>query len=314
MNVWQVSARSTARSYAETFLSYGVALVGPGDAGRWSVDRGDAEFDGPHVRRFATDALVGDTILLRTGLARISAIGLIASEYLYLEQFDDVNGWDLQHARRIRWFRLPSDYEFSAPVFGAGPPRFSRVASADVLGYVERFLASPPTDWQAAALPPMAAEQPPLSVVPGPIQDIVIQALDLAPIIRSATGFGDPPSEDEQLTHLVVPLLRALGWPPERVAVKWRCIDVALFIALPRCPANCRFVVEAKRPAIGVEGALAQARGYVEAIGAPADIVLTDGLRFRAYSAAASYAPVAYANLLRLKQGSERLFEFLKHP
>jgi hypothetical protein len=33
-----------------------------------------------------------------------------------------------------------------------------------------------------------------------------------------------------------VPFLRALGWPPERIAVKWRYIDVAVFRSLPRTP------------------------------------------------------------------------------
>ena len=38
---------------------------------------------------------------------RIAAVGLVAGDYLYVNAFDDVNGWDLQHARRVRWCRLP---------------------------------------------------------------------------------------------------------------------------------------------------------------------------------------------------------------
>jgi hypothetical protein len=56
--------------------------------------------------------------------------------------------------------------------------------------------------------------------------------------LDESTGLGEPPSEDELIAHFVVPFLRTLGWPPERIAVKWRYIDVAVFQALPRIPEN----------------------------------------------------------------------------
>src|SRR5689334_12684642 len=125
-SVWQVSGGPANRAYAEIFLRYGVALIGPGDAGAWRLDRGDEAFEGPFVRRFATELRDGDILLLRVGMSQIVAIGLVAGDYGYLNQFDDVNGWDLQHARRVRWFPLPSPYRFDQAVFGASPPRFSR--------------------------------------------------------------------------------------------------------------------------------------------------------------------------------------------
>src|SRR5258708_11791333 len=99
--VWQVSAGPASRSYTDVFLKHGVALIGPGDAGLWSHERYSYDFALlGFVGRFAEEIAVGDIVLLRTGAATISAVGIVASEYLYLEVFDDVNGWDLQHARR----------------------------------------------------------------------------------------------------------------------------------------------------------------------------------------------------------------------
>jgi hypothetical protein len=49
------------------------------------------------------------------------------------------------------------------------------------------------------------------------------------------------------IVHFVVPLLRALGWPVEWIAIKWRNIDVAVFHGLPQTAEKCRFVIEAKR-------------------------------------------------------------------
>jgi hypothetical protein len=296
------------------FLKRGVALVGPGDAGPWTPERDDIEFDGGFVRRFASDVASGDILLLRTGLATVVAVGLVAGDYLYWNAFDDVNGWDLQHARRVRWSRLPAQHVFVGSTFGANPPRCSRVWSRDVVEFAERFLNSPPTYWQTVPLPELPLEEPPLDYVPDALQEIVAQAADLVPLFQHVESFGEPPSEDELIAHFVLPFLRALGWPPERIAVKWRYIDVAVFLALPRTPENCYFVIEAKRLGAGVEGALQQAKGYVEALGIPRDVIVTDGIRYRMYAGDLGFEPMAYANLVRLKKRAADLFARVQRP
>lgn len=312
--IWQISAGPASRSYADVFLRYGVALIGPGDAGPWTPARGDEAFQGSFVRRFATEIAPGDVVLLRTGLARIAAVGIVAGGYQYLNAFDDVNGWDLQHARRVRWARLPHEHDFGSAVFGANPPRYARVWNEQVVDFALRFLNSPPTQWQQAALPPLPPEEPPLANVPEAIGALVAQAADLLPLMQDGQRFGELPSEDETIVHFVVPLLRALGWPPERIAVKWRFVDVAVFGALPRAPANCRFVIEAKRLGAGVEGALEQAQGYVAALGAACDAIVTDGIRYRLYDGARGFAPLAYANLANLKRPAAELFARVQRP
>ncbi len=310
--VWQISGGPAPRSFADVLLKYGVGLVGPGDSGPWRCNRDDGEFDGGFVRRFASELQVGDPILLRTGLSKIRAVGILASDYVYLNAFDDVNGWDLQHARRIRWSELPVEYDFGDMVFGANPTRFSRVGSPDVIDYALRYLNSAPTFWQGAALPPLPEEEPPLEEAPEPVREIIAHVQDLYPLLDDSHAFGELPTEDEMVGHFVLPLLRCLGWPPERIAVKWNYIDVALFKTLPRIPQNCCLVIEAKRIGAGVEGALEQAKGYVRDLGLACDAVVTDGIRYRLYSCEDDFAPVAYANLARLKQSALTLFTRLK--
>jgi hypothetical protein len=312
--VWQVSAGSGPASFADVFLRHGVALVGPGDPGPWTPSRDDDEFGGGFVRRFAAERAAGDVLLLRTGLASIQAVDLVASDYVYCTLFDDVNGRDLQHARRVRWCRLPDAYDFGGRVFGANPPRFSRVLNEEVVDFAERFLGSPPRQWQDADVPPLPMEEPNLEDCPADVAGLLAEARDLYPLFWDGDHFGDHPTEDELVAHFVVPLLRSLGWPPERIAVKWRRIDVALFRALPRTPENCHLVLEAKRPAVGVESALMQARGYLDALGVVRDIVLTDGMRYRMYACARDFRPMAYADLLRLKRPALELFDRLRRP
>jgi hypothetical protein len=105
-----------------------------------------------------------------------------------------------------------------------------------------------------------------------------------------------------------------LGWHPEQIAVQWRNVDVAVFRALPRIPENCHFIIESKRFGAGVEGALDQGKGYIETLGIKADVIVSDGVRYRMYSRDTGFAPVAYANLLWLKQSATELFERMKRP
>ncbi len=314
-SIWQISGGPATRSYADVFLRHGVALLGPGDPGPWSQKLYDYDFSlQGFIGGFAERMASGDALVLRTSQNSIRAIGIVADGYEHLHTFDDVNGWDLQHCRRIRWFQLPGDYVFDGPVFGATPSRFSRVQNPAVVDYVTRFLGSPPTDWQSAPLPKLPAEEPPLHEIPEELRAIVGEAHDYVALIEHDGGFTERPAEDETIAHFVVPLLKTLGWPAERIAIKWRNIDVSLFITLPRTPANCHLVIEAKRVGAGVEGALDQAMGYVRALGVPRDVMVTDGIRYRMYSATEDFAPIAYANLIRLKQSSLRLFERLKRP
>lgn len=315
--VWQVSGGPANRSYVDVLLRHGVALIGPGDAGPWHPGRDDQEMGGGFVRRFARDVQPGDILLLRSGSSAIHAVGLVAGDYCYLSQFDDVNGWDLQHARRVRWYPLPEPYHFDEWVFGANPPRLSRLAAAELVDYARRFVSAPPLHWQTAPLPHLPEEEPFLEALPAGLEGLatlVAQVQDLVGLYEQRDGFGDRPSEDELLAHCVVPLFRALGWPVERIALKWRYVDASLFRVLPRTPDNLHLIVEAKRLGAGVEGALAQARGYLQALGVSRDVMVTDGIRYRLYAAELDFAPVAYANLARLKQPALALFGRLKRP
>ena len=311
-SIWQLAGGPASRPYAEVFLKHGVGMIGPGDAGPWKPERGDDEFEGGFVRRFASEMQVGDVLLLRTGMAGISAVGIVASDYLYLNQFDDVNGWDLQHARRVRWSELPGEYAFDSAVFGANPTRCSRIWNEEVKDYAERFLNSPPTHWQESPLPALPPEEPDLENLPPFLEGIVAKANDLVGLYWDRQNFGDLPTEDELVAHFVVPFLLNLGWPTERISIKWRRIDIAVFKALPRTPENCRFVIEAKRLGAGVEGALAQAKGYVNELGVPCDIIVTDGIRYRMYACDREFEPVAYANLVRLKRSAVTLFDRMR--
>jgi len=303
--VWQMSSGPASGPYAETLIDHGVALVGPGDTGPWR--QGKPMADWPQVRLFACDVQEGDILLLRSGSSLLQAIGIVASGYTYLDQFDDVHGWDLQHARRVNWFRLPEEHRFDTGVFmGAS---FGRVMQPEVITYAQRFVNSPPTDWQSATLPPLPPDEPDLEEVPADLQEIVAVACDLGGgLYWDGQAFGPPPTEREMVAHLVVPFLRSLGWWQEHIALEWQYVDVTLFRALPRSAETCHLIVEAKQVGYGLDDALEQAKDYARTIGAQCDILVTNGIRYRLHARDQGYAPVAYANLCRLKSSATNLF------
>ena len=310
--IWQIAGGPSNRSYADVFLKYYVGLIGPGDAGKWEPGRKDEDFEGSFTRQLASEAKEGDILLLRTGQSTIIAVGIIASDYVFLSQFDDVNGWDLQHGRRVRWCKLAKDYTFEGKVFGANPRRFSRTNDSKVRLFAEKFLNSPPTDWQSSPLPTLPKEELEMKYPPKAIADLIAQAKDFAGMFYDQKRWGDFPSEHEMVSHFAVPFFRALGWQTELIGVEWKNVDIALFRKLPRCSDNCQFVVEAKSYGSGVEGALNQAKLYVSKLGRPLDVILTDGIRYRMYSGQKDFEPIAYANLLRLKESANKFFELVK--
>jgi hypothetical protein len=307
-NVWQISAGTGSRTYASTFLRFGVGLIGPGFAGRWAPESDDERFEGPFTRKLASEVKEGDIFLLRTSALEVCAVGLVASAYQFLEQFDDVNGWDLRHARRVRWFRLPSPYRFQSSPFGPRPTRFSGVFGDEAIRFARGIVNSPPDDWKTAALGELPPVEPLLTEVPEKLRDIIGSIQDLQALYDDPHTLGGRPLEAEMVCHCVVPLLCALGWHRFHIAVEWNKIDVAVFHSLPRNVGNCRFVIEAKNFGEGIEGASAQAKGYMDGLGIRCNLLVTDGIRYKLYDPNHLDEAVAYANLWEPKQSALDLF------
>jgi hypothetical protein len=111
------------------------------------------------------------------------------------------------------------------------------------------------------------------------------------------------PSEHETVAYLVVPLLRALGWTPQRMGVEWERLDVALFDSLPRSDDTLRVVVEAKKMGNSCLSAKSQAARYAEGRVGCDRLVVTDGLRYGVYvkNVGGDFTLYAYLNLGRLR-------------
>lgn len=69
------------------------------------------------LRRFFQDVQYGDIIVLRVGAQKVYGVGQVVGPYLWVDAFANVQGWGLQHTRRVRWLWQNGDYPKIFPVY-----------------------------------------------------------------------------------------------------------------------------------------------------------------------------------------------------
>lgn len=320
--IWQQAAGDTDRNYSEICLRWDVILNGPGHAGPWpSCEKPlkDDEWSARKItdlRRFSEDMEDGDLIVLRVGTSTVIGVGQVVGSYEWREEFGDIDGWDLQHVRRVRWFwkdrNTPKTFDTYALKQGDTTQKLSE---------------GPVMDWLSTLQIPGQALSRPLVELPDPTKKNEITVTEIseylfdhgvasASITNLQNEIGEltriakwyqrssKPSEHETVAYLVVPLLRALGWTPQRMAVEWNHVDVALFEQLPRSDKTLRVVVEAKKMDNSCLTAMSQAMAYANGKISCHRLIVTDGLRYGVYTRheTEQFKLYAYLNLARLKK------------
>ena len=299
--LWQVGAGDTERSYGDICIKFDVMIVGPGGRGAYEealyADLGDIRNS---LRRFCKEARSGDIVLLRLGTGDVLAVGEIADDTAeWIEAFADVDGWDLQHVRRVRWFASTRNI-FPPRTLGGQVRTFAAVKVPLVRTWVES-LDVPEADRnrQLAKLPAAgvsldATELGKRLFIEGlPSEHVDKLMSTFASLQRVASWYWNKtkrpagrPSEEETVCYLVIPLLLSLGWSQQTAAVQWKSIDVALFQGMPPTDATLACVVEAKPLERSVFWPLGQAREYALKAGREDcnKLVVTDGIRYALHS------------------------------
>ena len=140
------------------------------------------------------------------------------------------------------------------------------------------------------------------------VDDLVREMGELTRIAKWYWRSSTSTSEHETVAYLVVPLLRALGWTPQRMAIEWNRVDIALFARLPRDNEALAICVEAKRRDESLLTAARQAAQYVEANGRDEcrRIIVTDGIRYGVHMRQPNRGfgryPHAYLNLTDMRR------------
>jgi hypothetical protein len=305
--MWQIGSGDEDRPYDALMVDHDFVAIGAGWEGEWRPDRYSSD---RAIGQFAQKEVDRQLVIVKRGRRRACAIGVFGP-YQFVEDLDDIEGWELQHVRRVRWLHTTAK-SFDRSVFGIG--KFSRCNDPQVHKWVKAVVGKGPLDPPDPAvlrdLPNPGARLPEGELDPK-LREVAQRASSWLRHYWGNEPFGCQPTESELIAHITVPLLVALGWPPERVAVGWRFTDVALFSAIARTDSNCRAIVEAKRLEAGLARARDQVDRYAARVGHPVTVVVTDGLR---YELAYPDKRTVYANLTRLREPAREFFDALRCP
>lgn len=318
--IWQQAAGDTDRNYSDICLRWDVILNGPGYAGPWPSCEKPLRDDErssrkvTDIKRFSEEMKDGDLIVLRVGTSTVLGVGQVVGSYEWREEFGDIDGWDLQHVRRVRWVwrdrNNPKTFDTYALKLGDTTQKLSEGPVMDWLSTLkipdESLTRSPvdlpnPTKKNEITVTEISEFLFDHGVASASITNLQNEIGELTRIAKWYQR-SSKPSEHETVAYLVVPLLRALGWTPQRMAVEWNHVDVALFEQLPRSDETLRVVVEAKKMDNSCLTAMSQAMTYANGKVSCHRLIVTDGLRYGVYTRHESeqFNLYAYLNLARL--------------
>jgi len=338
--IWQESAGDTERDYVDVCLRNEVILNGPVRFGSWP-DCKDALIDygekvevsknkkSEDLRRFAEEMKEGDIVILRTGTNYVHAIGIISGDYSWNELFSDVDGWDLQHVRRVKWIWDKSlnggkPKEFPTNTLKQGDTT-QQLGDLTLRKSVLDWLESLKFDYDKVSLEvkdlPNISKEVTLDQigeflfskgVSSNSIEFLKEGIDDLQMIARWYDY-DPnldPSEFETEAYLIIPILRKLGWKPQKMALEYKSetekgkrIDIALFSSLPRSIENIIALIEAKRKGNSVFYAFQQVKDYAKDKPTINRLIVTDGIRYGVYlKSGESWYLHAYMNLTRFQE------------
>lgn len=305
MNFWQVAAGQGARNYSDIFLKFGVMLIGRNPAS------------------FSQGVKTGDVVILKRPYHkawRIVAAGLVTGEYEQLEQFEDVEGWNIQHCRKVEWVCPPMNED--------EPPKMKTIYVKGLsMGTFMRVNQKEPKDKALQLLE--EGEKQTAEEIPQPANEIsdedlveslignglrpadaetVIQTIwRVRRLARWYARYGRELSEHEIRTFLIVPVLLALGWSEQKIKIEWNYTDISLFQEVFKKDAKPAVILESKRMNAGLGYAERQAKRYAKEYPNCHKLVASNGTRYLLYVKRDDCEwdmkkhLAAYLNLLKLK-------------
>ena len=295
MNYWQVAAGEGTRDYSDVFLRYGVILMGAGNPGSFLEHPESYKGHKGWQRKIVTLAenmKPDDIVILKKGhgaKGRVLAAGRITSSYEWFEPFDDVEGWDLRHGRRVEWVKPVS------PILVDGLARgtISRVFKGNPKNAAERLL----NEGEGAPVEKEDIPSPANSIseehLVGSLIENGLRPADAEAVIRAIwhvrrlAGWYVPRmdqiSEHEIRTFLIVPILLALGWSEQRIKIEWNHTDISLFHQVFNKGAQPCAILESKRMGVGLGHAERQVQLYAKQFPDCNKLVTSTGDRYWLY-------------------------------
>ena len=294
MQYWQIGSGDSDRDYSSLFFDFGVALVGPGNPGRYPEELDKYEKIEGAVNKISPlhNIMVGDRIILRSGRQKIVAVGEITEGYNYSDLFRDIDGWDLQHFVKVAWREIDKNFKKN----WLSMSTLERLNKPEVREYIDKKWPSANPIQQKYKLERIQVQKPLLNDmdIEGNLIDQglpVEKAENMTKTIARVRKVGkwymntsnQYASEHEIRTFLVIPFLQSLGWPAQRMGIEvatsgQKRIDIVLYKDPKRdIPVA---LIETKKIWTGLEQAFRQLENYSKQYKSVKYLITTTGLRY----------------------------------
>ena len=317
--IWEQASGDGDRSYPSVCLKWGVILNGTGKFGEWNTQNEVKYRDNltskkcTGLRRFCEEMQDGDVVILKSGKKSAIAVGLIVGGYIWREDFGDIDGWELQHVRRVNWIYTERK-TFEKNTFKWGDTS-QKLISDSALEWLMSLSLSFDSTYELPTLPEINNFETNLEKVSDYLFDIGMAnesvnklSANIEGILRIARWYSRMEKDDqkrvsehETIAYLVVPFLSHLGWTPQKMAIEWKRIDVALFYSMPRNATTLTTVVEVKKLGDSCLKAQSQAEKYAIEHGCER-LVVTNGIRYGVFhKQKTGFELTSYLNITRLR-------------
>lgn len=324
MTIWQIATGDTGRNYSSIFFDHDVMILGGswlGDAQLHCYNDKRANSEGNQINNFTFSPSPGDRVLMRFG-KQVIGVGEIPPDsnggYSFEEAFRCVYGWELCHTRRVKWADNLDVSELEH-VFKKmkQKPSFTAIHEKHIVDIVTKIDSShfkrnlkelPSLNTKRYTQEELGIELFQSGISNKNIQDI-LSALEQADRLCTwyqSESSGRYPTENEVISHIVLPLLLGLGWSHQQLAVEWNRVDMAFFSKAPTDASNCIMILEAKGLGAGLGDVLQQPVDYVDRLNLDKvdNILITDGANLFVYEKESNNnwgdEPVAYLSVQHL--------------
>jgi hypothetical protein len=339
---WQVAAGDGDRHYADLCLEHGVILMGPSTCGDWKkvtnkkgqliTARGVLEDGGwsakkiKNLETFVFSIAPDDLVILRIGKSEVHGVGIVRTPYEFNPLFSDVDGWNIAHTHRVEWIWKRTERKKSdegnfkdALNFGDTTQRLD-IKNPKTALLFEWIKSLPEPVGQPLPTLPRAGKEIESDEISrhlfdygisfGSLSGLEAKIKDLCSLAQWYSEYQQP-SESETVAHLVVPLLLALGWTPQRIALEFHQsgkgrADLALYANGNRSKYKPIVLIEAKKYKSSCMTAEPQVKSYSEKVEDVRRLVVTDGIRYGIFirnveNKLFPKTPTAYLNLADLR-------------
>jgi hypothetical protein len=327
MKIWQIATGEAGRDYRSLFFDYDIMIIGSSHEFGNAFDNADKyknetpNSEDNQVLSFANKPKPGDRVLMRykkevIGIGQIPMD--IENQYSFRNEFKCVYGWNLCHTRRVIWTdeNLPDKIRHifkdrkQQPTFTEVHESLKKYAEELSIKHFNRPLKELPNiNFNNYNEDELGIELFKKGISNKNIDDI-IKSLNQADRLKSwylSDNSGRTPTENEVISHMILPIFLGLGWSHQQIAIEWNKVDVAFFKKTPTIEKNCVMILEAKGLGKSLGDVLNQPREYVKTLklNNVKSIVTTDGANVFVYSIEnnkVNEEPIGFFNINHLQR------------